>query len=93
MTLTRYASPEKLDLDRAEARHLAFGHGIHHCLGAPLARMEGHLALGSLLRRFPDLRSPYRSKTCIGATATASCYAAFPSCPSSPAPPSRGRDR
>ncbi len=51
----RYASPEQLDLDRAEARHLAFGHGIHHCLGAPLARMEGHLALGSLLRRFPEL--------------------------------------
>ena len=37
------------------ARHLAFGHGVHHCLGAPLARMEGHLALGSLLRRFPQL--------------------------------------
>ena len=52
----RYASPELLDLDRPEARHLAFGHGIHHCLGAPLARMEGLLALGSLLRRFPQLR-------------------------------------
>ena len=51
----RYASPEKLDLDRDEARHLAFGHGIHHCLGAPLARMEGQLALGSLLRRYPEL--------------------------------------
>src|ERR1700722_12200262 len=51
----RYASPETLDLDRDEARHLAFGHGIHHCLGAPLARMEGHVALASLLRRFPEL--------------------------------------
>jgi cytochrome P450 len=51
----RYASPETLDLDRDEARHLAFGHGIHHCLGAPLARMEGQLALGTLLRRFPAL--------------------------------------
>jgi cytochrome P450 len=51
----RYASPERLDLDRGGARHLAFGHGIHHCLGAPLARMEGQLALGSLLRRFPEL--------------------------------------
>ena len=51
----RYASPETLDLDRDEARHLAFGHGIHHCLGAPLARMEGHIALGSLLRRFPEI--------------------------------------
>ena len=52
----QYAEPQELDIDRAESRHLAFGHGIHHCLGAPLARMEGQLALGSLLRRFPALR-------------------------------------
>ena len=52
----RYADPDDLDLERSESRHLAFGHGIHHCLGAPLARMEGQLALGSLLRRFPSLR-------------------------------------
>ncbi len=52
----RYADPDELDIDRAESRHLAFGHGIHFCLGAPLARMEGQLALGSLLRRFPQLR-------------------------------------
>ena len=52
----RYASPERLNIDRADSRHLAFGHGIHHCLGAPLARMEGRLALGSLFRRFPELR-------------------------------------
>src|SRR5579863_1051960 len=51
----RYSCPENLDLDRDEARHLAFGHGIHHCLGAPLARMEGQLALGTLLSRFPQL--------------------------------------
>jgi cytochrome P450 len=51
----QYVSPEDLDLDREEARHLAFGHGIHHCLGAPLARMEGHVALESLLRRFPQI--------------------------------------
>jgi cytochrome P450 len=52
----QYTDPDVLDLDRDQSRHLAFGHGIHHCLGAPLARMEGQLALGSLLRRFPDLR-------------------------------------
>ena len=49
----QYAEPDELVLDRAESRHLAFGHGIHHCLGAPLARIEGQLAIGSLLRRFP----------------------------------------
>lgn len=52
----QYDRPDELDLDRAESRHLAFGHGIHHCLGAPLARMEGQLAIGTLLRRFPQLR-------------------------------------
>ena len=51
-----YAQADEIDLGRAASRHLAFGHGIHFCLGAPLARMEGHLALGSLLRRFPALR-------------------------------------
>ena len=52
----RYSIPERLDLERDEARHLAFGHGIHHCLGAPLARMEAAIAIGSLLTRFPGLR-------------------------------------
>jgi cytochrome P450 len=51
-----YSNPDELDLARAETRHLAFGHGIHFCLGAPLARIEGHVALSALLRRFPDLR-------------------------------------
>ena len=51
----RFEGPETLNLERDEARHLAFGHGIHHCLGAPLARMEGHLALTSILSRFPEL--------------------------------------
>ena len=54
--LDRYPTADELDIDRHETRHLAFGHGIHHCLGAILARMEGQLALGSLLRRFPQLR-------------------------------------
>ena len=51
-----YADAEELDVERARSRHLAFGHGIHHCLGAPLARMEGDLALGTVLRRFPQMR-------------------------------------
>ena len=53
--VTKYVSPDQLDFERTSRRHLAFGHGIHHCLGAPLARMEGQIALGSLLARFPDL--------------------------------------
>jgi cytochrome P450 len=48
--------PELLDLDRPEVRHLAFGHGIHFCLGAALARMEASHALESVVRRFPELR-------------------------------------
>lgn len=51
----KYPDPQSLDIDRAATRHLAFGYGIHHCLGAPLARMEGQVALGSLLRRFPHV--------------------------------------
>src|SRR5262249_24148819 len=51
-----YTEPDTLDIDRPYVRHLAFGHGIHFCLGAPLARMEGQLALGALLYRFPQLR-------------------------------------
>jgi cytochrome P450 len=50
------AQPETLNIERADVHHLGFGHGIHFCLGAPLARMEGSLALQSLLRRFPQLR-------------------------------------
>ena len=51
-----YANAEVLDIGRPDTRGLAFGHGIHFCLGAPLARMEGRLALDSLLGRFPRLR-------------------------------------
>jgi cytochrome P450 len=48
-------SPEVLDIRRGAAGHLAFGHGVHHCLGAPLARMEMRIAFPALLRRFPSL--------------------------------------
>ncbi|POX43478.1 cytochrome P450 [Streptomyces sp. Ru73] len=52
----RFADPDTLDLDRDAAGHLAFGHGIHRCLGAPLARAEAATALTALLTRFPALR-------------------------------------
>jgi cytochrome P450 len=51
-----FPDPGRLDLDRRPGRHLAFGLGIHFCLGAPLARMEGALALAALARRRPGLR-------------------------------------
>jgi len=51
----RFPDPERLDVGRDASGHVAFGHGIHHCLGAPLARLEGEIAIGSLLARFPSL--------------------------------------
>jgi cytochrome P450 len=47
---------EELDISRPPSPHLAFGHGIHHCLGAPLARIEMRVAFPALLQRFPGLR-------------------------------------
>ncbi|MBK1786231.1 cytochrome P450 family protein [Prauserella cavernicola] len=51
----RFPEPERLDLTRQTGGHLAFGHGIHYCVGAPLARLEGEIAIGRLLDRFPGL--------------------------------------
>ncbi len=51
----RYADPDVLDLTRRPEGHLAFGHGVHYCVGAPLARLEGQIAIGRLLARFPSL--------------------------------------
>ncbi|SEI02164.1 Cytochrome P450 [Halobacillus karajensis] len=52
----KFDQSEDLDITRKINRHLAFGHGIHMCLGAPLARMEGEIAFSTLLRRMPDLQ-------------------------------------
>lgn len=51
-----HTDPERLDLRRGEASQVGFGHGPHHCLGAPLARMELQVTLHTLLRRLPGLR-------------------------------------
>lgn len=48
-------NPDALDITRGSAGHLSFGHGVHFCLGHPLARMKMRIALPALLRRFPDL--------------------------------------
>ena len=51
----RFPDPDRLDLGRDASGHVAFGHGIHYCVGAPLARLEGEIAFGALLSRFPGL--------------------------------------
>ena len=51
-----YADPDKLDIRRTDIRPLSFGGGIHYCVGAQLARLEGEIAINTLLRRLPNLR-------------------------------------
>jgi cytochrome P450 len=52
----QFPNPARLDITRWENQHIAFGKGIHYCLGAPLARLEGQIAIGTLLQRLPNLR-------------------------------------
>jgi cytochrome P450 len=62
----QFPEPDRVQLTREPNQHFSFGRGIHFCLGAPLARLEGRLAIGSLVRRFPDVRldgEPVRSET------------------------------
>jgi cytochrome P450 len=52
----QFPDPDRLDITRQHNPHLAFGHGIHHCVGAPLARLEAQIAIGALIERFPSMR-------------------------------------
>jgi cytochrome P450 len=54
-----FQDPDRLDVERNVGRHLSFGYGIHLCLGAALARLEGRVALDEVLTRFPDWEVDY----------------------------------
>ena len=51
----RFPEPETFDIERKENPHIAFGYGVHYCVGAPLARLESRIAFSTLLGRFPDI--------------------------------------
>jgi cytochrome P450 len=53
---THFADPDTLDLTRKDNKHIGFGHGIHFCLGAPLARIEGRIAFAQITQRLSNLR-------------------------------------
>jgi len=53
---THFENPDRLDITRQENKHISFGLGVHYCVGAPLARLEGQIAINMLVQRLPDLR-------------------------------------
>ena len=57
----RYQDPDRFDVHRDNSQHLTFGYGLHFCLGASLARLEGRVALDEVLKRFPDWEVDYEN--------------------------------
>ncbi len=58
-----FENPDLLDITREPNKHLSFGHGIHFCLGAPLARMESQIAINTLLKKLPNLRLKHSAES------------------------------
>jgi hypothetical protein len=52
----QFANPDRLDLTRSDSGHIPFGYGIHYCLGAVLARLQGEIAINALVQRLPNLK-------------------------------------
>lgn len=68
---TVFANADRLDLNRNPNRHVAFGLGMHYCLGAPLARLEGRIAISALVQRFPNMKLMVRPEQVEWRTAVA----------------------
>ena len=71
----QFDHPDVLDITREPNRHLSFGQGVHYCVGAPLARLEGQIAINTLLRRFPDLRLAVPPQALVRSCARWACGA------------------
>jgi cytochrome P450 len=52
----QFPEPDRFDISRGEMRNASFGFGVHYCVGSPLGRLDGQIALDTLVRRFPTLR-------------------------------------
>lgn len=73
----RYTDPDRFDIQRRDSPHISFGYGLHYCLGASLARLEGRVALDEVLKRFPDWEVDYDNIK-LGSTSTVRGWDALP---------------